>query len=459
MWLIRPLIINNIILYETNIAEADYAAYNAGTAYALGDRVLYVSPSATFTVTIATPAVFTWAAHNLANDTPIMFSTTGALPTGLDTATLYYVRNKTTNTFQVSTKKGGGVVSTSGTQSGTHTATAQVHKVFESLQAANTGNYPLISPTWWIEVGSTNRWAMFDGAVSSQTTNADEIKVTLNTVGRDDAVSLFNVSGCATTRFTMSDRTAQQTFTVTIATPAVVTCTAHGFINSDDITFQTTGALPTGLAQNTVYYVVNKTDDTFEVSLTSGGASINTTGTQSGVHSVLEVVYDDNYNMTSDSGINDWWMYYFEPIVRKTEITEIEMPPYVGAAVTVTMTGTGETVGCGACVVGQKIDVGFTQHGASIGIKDYSVKTQDDFGNYSITERSYSKRATFTIYIEGGATDNLQNTLAQYRSTPIVYIGSTDYASTQIYGFYRDFSINIAYPTMSICDLEVESLI
>lgn len=459
MWLIRPLIINNSILYETNVAEADYTAYNSGTTYALGDRVMYVSPAATFTVTVATPAVFTWTTHNLENDTPIMFSTTGALPTGLSANTLYYVRNKTTSTFQVSTKKGGGVVSTSGTQSGTHTATAQVHKVYESLQAANTGHYPLISPTWWVEVGSTNRWAMFDGAVSSQTTNADEIKVTLNTVGRDDAVALFNVSGCSSTRFFMADKTAQQTCTMTIATPAVVTCVAHGFVNGDDITFQTTGALPTGLAQNTVYYVVNKTDDTFQVSLTVGGAAINTSGTQSGVHSVLEVVYDDTYSMVSDSGITDWWMYYFEPIVRKTELVEIDMPPYAGAAVTIVMTGTGETVGCGACVVGQKANTGYTQEGASVGIKDYSVKTQDDFGNYAITERSYSKRANFTVWIEGGTTDNLQNLLAQYRATPMVYIGSTSYQSTQIYGFYRDFSIDIAYPTMSVCSIEVESLI
>lgn len=459
MWLIRPLVINNNIFYETNVAEADYTAYNSGTTYALGDRMMYVSPSATFTVTVANPAVFTWASHGLSNDTPIMFSTTGALPTGLGANILYYVRNKTANTFQVSTKKGGGVISTSGTQSGTHTATAQVHKVFESLQAANTGNYPLISPTWWIEVGSTNRWAMFDSAVSSQTANADLIKVTLNTVGRSDAVALFNVSGCSTAHFTMADRTGKKTCTMTIATPAVVTCVGHGFVNGNDVTFQTTGALPTGLAQNTVYYVVNKTNDTFEVSLTVGGAAINTSGSQSGVHSVLEVVYDSEYDMVSDSGIVDWWMYYFEPIVRKTEITEVDMPPYASAAITITLTGTGETVGCGACVVGQKIEIGEVQHGATVGIKDYSVKTQDDFGNYSITERSYSKRANFNVWIEGNATDNLQNTLAQYRATPMVYIGSTAYASTQIYGFYRDFSIDIAYPTVSICSIEVESLI
>ncbi len=40
------------------------------------------------------------------------------------------------------------------------------HRVYESLQAANTGNpLPVLPETetaWWIDVGPTNKWAMFD---------------------------------------------------------------------------------------------------------------------------------------------------------------------------------------------------------------------------------------------------------------------------------------------------------
>lgn len=74
-----------------------------------------------FTVTIASPAVFTVANHGLQNNDAIRLLTTGALPTGLSTITTYYVINATTNTFQVSTVPGGTAVNTSGTQSGTHT--------------------------------------------------------------------------------------------------------------------------------------------------------------------------------------------------------------------------------------------------------------------------------------------------------------------------------------------------
>lgn len=76
--------------------------------------------------------------------------------------------------------------------------------------------------------------------------------------------------------------------TITIATPAVVTWTAHGLFADDTLTFSTTGALPTGLTAGTTYFVLaaGLAANTFRVSLSSGGAAINTTGSQSGVHTV-----------------------------------------------------------------------------------------------------------------------------------------------------------------------------
>ena len=83
--------------------------------------------SSTVTITIAAPGVVTWTAHGFAAGTPIVFTTTGALPTGLTTGTQYYVAASpapTTNTFSVTTTKGGGgtAVTTSGSQSGVQTA-------------------------------------------------------------------------------------------------------------------------------------------------------------------------------------------------------------------------------------------------------------------------------------------------------------------------------------------------
>lgn len=78
--------------------------------------------------------------------------------------------------------------------------------------------------------------------------------------------------------------------TVTIATPGVVSFTAHGLVVNDTIQFTTTGALPTGLAVATDYYVITSGfgANSFQIALTQGGAAINTSGSQSGVHTLYK---------------------------------------------------------------------------------------------------------------------------------------------------------------------------
>lgn len=76
--------------------------------------------------------------------------------------------------------------------------------------------------------------------------------------------------------------------TMTIASPGVISRTAHGLSIGETISFTTTGALPTGVVAGTTYYVITAgfTANAFRISATSGGTAINTTGTQSGVHTL-----------------------------------------------------------------------------------------------------------------------------------------------------------------------------
>ena len=82
--------------------------------------------TSTVTISIASPGVVTWNAHGLSDGQAILLTTTGALPSPLAQNVYYYVINSTANTFQLATVPGGGVYNTTGTQSGTHTASAGV---------------------------------------------------------------------------------------------------------------------------------------------------------------------------------------------------------------------------------------------------------------------------------------------------------------------------------------------
>jgi len=110
---------------STNQAFAYYA--NLYTWNLTGESQFYIGPAltSTFTVTIASPGVFTSASHGLNIGDTITLTTTGALPTGLTAGTTYYIiaTGFTTSTFQVSTVRDGTAVITTGTQSGIHTFT------------------------------------------------------------------------------------------------------------------------------------------------------------------------------------------------------------------------------------------------------------------------------------------------------------------------------------------------
>jgi hypothetical protein len=76
------------------------------------------------------------------------------------------------------------------------------------------------------------------------------------------------------------------TCTMTIASPAVVTMTAHGLVAGSPFKFTTTGALPTGVTAGTQYYVLSSglSADAFSFATSIGGTAINSSGSQSGTH-------------------------------------------------------------------------------------------------------------------------------------------------------------------------------
>jgi len=169
------------------------------------------------------------------------------------------------------------------------------------------------------------------------------------------------------------------------------------------------------------------------------------------------VVYDETTALISDSGIVDWYAWFNTPLKLTADFAVTDIPAYVGALVEITFAGSG-IVSCGELVLGTVEDMGGTEYGATVSIRDYSVKTQDDFGFFSITPRAYSKRGQFKLQVEAAEVDDLAALLAEYRSTPVVYVGTDDYASTIVYGFFKNFDIDIAYANLSYCSIEIEGL-
>lgn len=102
-------------------------------------------------MTIASPCVVT-AVINLADNTPITFSTTGALPTGLLPGVTYYTKYLTASTFNLAATSGGAAITTTGTQSGVQSISPR-GVLLSSLSGAD-GYTPLYQNTFTISDAS-----------------------------------------------------------------------------------------------------------------------------------------------------------------------------------------------------------------------------------------------------------------------------------------------------------------
>lgn len=260
---------------------------------------------------------------------------------------------------------------------------ASTHRIYKRLVAGTTATAPESDLTGaaanWADYGPTNRWAMFDQEVNTQSTVASPLTVVLDP-GLVNSLALIELVGTQA-----------------------------------------------------------------EISITDGAAG--------------PTVYSQTISL-EQSSVADWYAYFFEPFSQRATVVLTDLPPYSAARVTVTITGAG-TVKCGGLIFGTVYSLGGTLYGVTAGIRDYSKKTTDETtGVVSLVVGKFAKRLRARLQIAAGAVNVTQQLLTDLRATPAVWIGDDSgvYDALIVFGFYRDFSLDVAYPGVSYYSLEIEGM-
>jgi hypothetical protein len=170
------------------------------------------------------------------------------------------------------------------------------------------------------------------------------------------------------------------------------------------------------------------------------------------------IVYNKTIQLISTANVKDWYDYFFEPILFVDTCVEWNLPISPDATLTISINNGDSPVSCGEIVVGMEFDVGITQGQPSVSIHDYSVKTTDDAGAYTIEERSFSKEVSCDVRLENQYMDHVFSILAQYRATPTVWVVVDNYSSMIAYGFFTDFQIILPGGIYSFCAIDIEGL-
>lgn len=170
------------------------------------------------------------------------------------------------------------------------------------------------------------------------------------------------------------------------------------------------------------------------------------------------IVYNKTINLVDDAGVNNWFAWYFEPISRQDVAGALDLPPYANATITVTIENAGGIAKCGVFTFGSQRTLGETDFGTGIGIVDYSRKERDTFGNSVVVTRNFAKRANYSVTANTAYVGTIQQTLSSLRTVDMAWIGSVNFPSTIIFGYYKDFDVILSNPTKSQLSIEVEGL-
>ena len=172
-------------------------------------------------------------------------------------------------------------------------------------------------------------------------------------------------------------------------------------------------------------------------------------------------VYNKEISLIDNALVNDWFTYFFEPARVKSEAIFESIPPYANANYDITVEDTTDSEPeLGQIVLGQEYTLGATNYGTQVSIEDFSRKDRDAFGNAILVERPFAKLIDFDFSINTQETRRTSILLEQIRATPAVYYAGSDTEQfgTTVYGFFRNFSINLEGPALSNVTLEVEGL-
>lgn len=166
------------------------------------------------------------------------------------------------------------------------------------------------------------------------------------------------------------------------------------------------------------------------------------------------------------SNITDWYEYFFGPIESESDHVETGVPIYgSNAELTLEFEVSSGTVQCGHCTMGLAQFVGLTNYGIEIGIISYGKKDVNQFGQAYLKQGAFAKRANLTAFVKPAQMDAIFKRFAALREVPCTWIlnnsgatSGTDFESLLLFGFWRDFQLEISNPSTCGCSAEIEGL-
>jgi len=362
------------------------------------------------------------------------------------------------------------------------------HKIYESRQAANTGNTPSSSPTWWEDLGYDNRWQVFDLSVQSQSDQATSMTWVLRPGSTVDSAAILNIDADSVrirvanaalelcsygTAWTGASGSTPPTGWNATSFPATDYAIDSGWLkitgsgtqqhtgvwygrgsltpgDTLQLVFKYKNSVGSSRAEYRIFDDSNSADIVAitELTMSTAEATFSYTFTvPAGCTTIKfyllakltsDIVWFDDFSLLKiqyDSGVVS--------MTSATDYVTTALTSYANPQITV-IVAKSTTAYCGEIIIGAAFSLGTSLQNPKIGIDDYSIVETDEYGNFTITERAYAKKLTGESYFLNTSLDSIAAHITANRATPVVYIynpSTLSYSCMIIYGFPKTWEI------------------
>lgn len=169
--------------------------------------------------------------------------------------------------------------------------------------------------------------------------------------------------------------------------------------------------------------------------------------------------YDETFTMEDYAIVTDWYEYFTVQPELQSQLIVFDIPSINGSTYTITLTGVSSTA-LGTFVMGSARPFGFTEYTPKVGIISYTEKTEDEFGNVSVVRRPNRRTMDVSVVVERDAFDLVNRALVSLDGVLALWVADgNDTEALTLYGYFRDFEQDLAYPTITYATLQIESII
>lgn len=174
-------------------------------------------------------------------------------------------------------------------------------------------------------------------------------------------------------------------------------------------------------------------------------------------------VFNETYEMVQRV-CSDWYEFWFKPFETKRNIFITDLPPLIGADVTVTFTkGEALEVAAGIVAIGNSIYLGDAEFGAESDMRSFSKNEPNQFGVSRLVPRTPKLITKQRLQSPKGLTTMLFELREELESVPAIWSTIDDgadgfFPSFILHGIFDRFPINANNPLKTIVELELREI-